>query len=86
MTVTLLDREEKCYPHKPTSLCFLFVHPTIEFLIFLFFFLGPATSATYGNSQASSQIGATAADLHHSHPGSELNLQTTPQLTTTPSP
>ena len=50
------------------------------FNVFLFF---RATSAAYGSSQASGGIGATAAGLHHSHSntGSELRLQSTPQLT-----
>ena len=37
----------------------------------------------YGGSQASSQIRAAAAGLHHSHSNaeSELSLRPTPQLT-----
>ena len=42
----------------------------------------------YGDSKARGPIGATAADLHHSHSntGSELHLQAAPQLTATPDP
>ena len=42
----------------------------------------------YGGSQARGLIGATDAELHHSHSkvGSEPHLQPTPQLTTMPGP
>ena len=55
-------------------------------LFFFFFFLGPHLA--YGTSQARSQIGVTAASLHHSHSpaGSKPCLQPTPQLTPTPDP
>ena len=41
-----------------------------------------------GSSQARGQIGAVAASLRHSHSNarSELHLQPTPQLMTTPDP
>ena len=41
-----------------------------------------------GSSQASGQIGVTAASLHHSHSnvGSELCLKATPQLLAMPDP
>ena len=47
-----------------------------------FFFLFSATPAAYGSSQASGQIRASVAGLHHSHSNaaSELHLQPTPQL------
>ena len=54
----------------------------------LFFFFFWATLEAYGSSQARSQIGAAAAGLHHSHShkGSELRLQPTPQLMATSDP
>ena len=55
-------------------------------MVYLFIcFLGPHP---YRNSQARNQIRAIAAGLHHSHSnrGSELHLQPTPQLMTTPDP
>ena len=51
--------------------------------VFLVLFcLFRAAPAAYGGSQARSQIGATAAGLHHSHSnvGSKLHLQPTPEL------
>ena len=65
-----------------------------EFFLFVFvvgcFYLLRAAPAAYGGSQARSQMGATAAGLHHSHshPRSEPHLRPTPQLTATldPSP
>ena len=54
----------------------------------VFFLLFRAASMAYGGSQASSQIGAAAAGLHHSHSnsGSKPCLQPTPQLTEIPDP
>ena len=54
-------------------------------LPFFFFFLMDSC-VEYGGSQARGLIGATAASLHHSHSnaGSELSLQSIPQLTATP--
>ena len=50
----------------------------------LFFFsLFSAIPTAHGGSQARGQIGSTAASLHHSHAGSELRLEPTPQLTAT---
>ena len=46
------------------------------FFFFFFFFLFRASSAAYGSSQARSQIGATAAGLHHNH----CNIRFKPQL------
>ena len=56
--------------------------------IFSFFFLFRAAPTPYGSYQARGWIGATAADLHHSHSnmGSEPHLQPTPQVTATPDP
>jgi len=53
---------------------------------FLSFCLYRAASVAYGGSQARGRIGAVATGLHqsHSHTGSELRLQPTPQLTATP--
>jgi len=48
-----------------------------------FVFLGPYP---YGGSQAKGQIGAVTTGLHHSHMGSELRMQPTPQLTATADP
>ena len=55
---------------------------------FFFFPLFRATPEAYGGSQAGGEIGATAASLHlsHSNAGSELHLQSIPQLTATPDP
>ena len=52
------------------------------------FFLFRAAPTPYGSYQARGWIGATAADLHHSHSnmGSEPHLQPTPQVTATPDP
>jgi len=51
-----------------------------RFFFYLFF---RATPEAYGSSQASGQVRATAASLHHKHSnaGSEPGLQHTPQLT-----
>ena len=56
----------------------------IFFFFFVFFFR--ATLTAYGGSQARGQIGAVAADLHHSHSnsGTKLHLRPTPQLTARP--
>ena len=45
-----------------------------------------ATPVTYGSSQASDQIGAVPASLHHSHSNTrfDMHLQPTPQLMATP--
>ena len=53
-----------------------------------FFFLFRAAPVVYGGSQASGQIGATAAGLHHSHSNSRSKplLQPTPQLMATLDP
>ena len=55
---------------------------------FFFFLLFRAAPTTYASSQARGWIGATAADLHHSHSnaGSEPRLRPTPQLKATPYP
>ena len=47
-----------------------------------------APPVAYGNSQARGQIGAAAANLHHSHSkvGSEPHLRPTLQLVATPGP
>ena len=52
------------------------------FSLLLFFGGGWAILAAYGGSQARGQIGAVAADLHHSHSNarSKPHLQPTPQL------
>ena len=62
-----------------------------SFFLFCFFLfwgegLFRAAPAAYGSSQASGEIGATAAGLHHSHSntGSRLHLQPTPQLVAMP--
>ena len=53
---------------------------------FCLFAFSWATPMAYGGSQARGPIGAVAAGLRQSHSnmGSELCLQSTPQLTTTP--
>ena len=53
------------------------------FFFFFSFSLFRATQGVYGSLWARGQIGATAADLQHSHSnaGSKLHLQPTPQLT-----
>ena len=55
---------------------------------FFFFGLFRPTSMAYGGPQARGPIGAEASSLCHSHSNmeSELHLQPTPQLTTTPDP
>ena len=55
---------------------------------FFFFAISRAAPVPYGVSQAKGLIGAVATGLHQSHSsvGSELPLQPTPQLTTTPDP
>ena len=52
------------------------------------FFWGGCTPEAYGGSQAWGRIEVTAATLchSHSHTGSKLSLQPTPQLTATPDP
>ena len=52
--------------------------------IFLFFLLFRAIPTAYEDSQATGQIGAAAADLHHSNMGYELHLRPTSQLTAMP--
>ena len=68
----------------PPSVCLLLSGLEIWEWPFFFFFLR-ATPTAYGSSQASSQIGALAAGLRHSHnnSGSEPYLWPTPQLTAT---
>ena len=58
------------------------------FLLFLGGGLFRATPLTCGGSKARGRIRAVAAGLHHnlSNAGSELRLQPTPQLMTTPDP
>ena len=55
---------------------------------YIYIMLFWATPVAYGGFQARRQIGATDASLccRHSDAGSELCLQTTLQLTTTPDP
>ena len=57
-------------------------------MLSFFFFLFRVAPEAYGGSQASGQIGAAAAGLHHSHSnaGSKPHLQPTPQLTAMPDP
>ena len=67
----------------------VFPSPILFFLFFFFFFcLFRAAPATYGGSQARSQIGAATTGLCqiHSNLGSEPHLQPTPQLTAMPDP
>ena len=62
-------------------------HPYHLTSFFLFFFVfSRATPAAYGGSQAMGWIRAVAAGQHQSHSniGSELHLQSTPQLTALP--
>ena len=56
--------------------------------LFVFIYLLFAPPAAYGGSQARGQIGASAANLCHSHSSarSELCLRPAPQLTATPVP
>ena len=69
-------REPRCLEMTRTLVFF--------FCLFAIFWAAPAA---YGGSQARGQMRAVAASLHHSHNmGSELCLQPTPQLTTTPDP
>ena len=62
--------------------------PFLFFFFFFFFCLFRATPTAYGSSQVRGRIGATAANLHHSHSnlGSEPGLRPTPQLMATPDP
>ena len=48
--------------------------------LFFFFLIFTATPATYGSSQASSQIGAAAAGLGHSHSNTRPELHLWPTL------
>ena len=54
-------------------------HTAFFFFFFFFFLLFRAVPTAYENSQASGQIGMTAASLHHSpsNAGSEPHLQPT---------
>ena len=58
------------------------------FLSFLCACVLRAVAMAYGVSQASGQIGAVAAGLHHSHSNTrpKLCMQPTPQLTAMPDP
>ena len=61
----------------------------LSFLLFLFIYLFfRAAPTAYGGSQARGPIGATSTSLYHSHShvGSQLSLQPTPQLTAMPDP
>ena len=55
---------------------------------FFFSFFFQSSHSAYRSSQASSRIGAAAADLHHSHSNarSKLHLRSTRQLTAMPDP
>ena len=72
---------------SPSKLFFLFIFYFFN-LFFGLFDISGATPAAYGGSQAWGQIGAAAANLHHSHSnsGPKQYLQPTPQLTATPDP
>ena len=63
--------------------CFCFL-----FFVFCLFAISWAAPAAYGGSQARGLIGAVGIRLRqsHSNAGSELCLQTTPQLKATPDP
>ena len=63
----------RAVPHLGTGLAFLF-------FFFSFFWLFWAALVAYESSQARSQIGATAAGLHHSH----SNARSEPCLRPTP--
>ena len=67
---------------------FYFILFYLFIYLFCLFAFSWAASAAYGGSQARVLIRATATGLHHSHSQarSELHLQPTPQLTTTPDP
>ena len=60
----------------------------ILFYFVLFFGLFRAPLKVYGGSQARGQIGAAAAELHHSHSnsGSKQHLRPIPQLMATQDP
>ena len=87
-----------CHPVLYFSAGFFFnIHPShtipIRFffgggLPFFFFAISRAAPTAYGGSQARGLIGAVATGLrqNHSNTGSELHLQPTSQLTTTPDP
>ena len=66
----------------------LLIFYLISGFFFFFFGLFRAMPSANGGSQARDRIGAAAAGLHHSHShaGSELHLQPTPQLTATQDP
>ena len=59
---------------------------SVAFSILFYILLFRATPAAYGGSQAKGQITAVAAGHSHSNAGSELHLQSAPQLTATPDP
>ena len=67
------------------------VHEDVFFLfcfVLSCFVFSRAAPVAYGGTQARGLIGAAAASLHHSHSnmGSELHLQSAPQLMATPDP
>ena len=67
----------------------VFVLICYTFFFFCLFAISWAAPAVYGGSQARGRIiGVVATGLHqsHSNAGSELHLQTVPQLTATPDP
>ena len=47
---------------------------------FFFFFFFKAHTSTYGSSQARGQIGAAAADIHHSHSNARCKPHLQPPL------
>ena len=72
-------------------ICIVVVCSKVVLLISFFFFIclfaiSWATPAAYGGSQTRGLMGTVATSLHqsHSNAGSELRLQTIPQLKATP--
>ena len=81
----LLGNQWTFQPGKPFSWA---LGHFLELIFFFFFFLFTAAPVAHGSSQASHQIRAIAAGLHHSHSnsGSELHLCTIPHLMATQDP
>ena len=67
---------------------FFFVFVFVFFCLLVFLSFSRAAPMAYGDSQPRGLIRAVAAGLCQSHgnEGSELHLQTTPQLTAAPDP
>ena len=86
------DHRKKSFREDHQKILKLMSKSMIRNIIFFFFWsffaFSRAAPAAYADSQTRGQIGAVATGLRqsHSNAGSELRLQPTLQLTTTPDP